>query len=303
MLREDVKGPALRDLPPENSEESVEEAFKNGYHTEIDVVMTKDNEIVITHTNELYLHIENAKKGEYVCDRTLAEMKEMQTGLAGRKSPFMTYEGLIKLLYKYPSAKVNVEIKGVKQPGGQMAEPKDPSLIDVLVQKTPKTLYERIVWSSFATSDLVRMKELAPQANVAHLFGSNKPEEAAIYPDTDDRYWQFNLENLKKIHAQIPALAGVHVFVDTVFNPGMMAYCNAHGLDVRTWVTGEKKPTVDDVSRQNILNVLKVKERFPEMKIDIISDFPVQVAQVLQQEKNKTVANTKYTPRNIGGRP
>ncbi len=312
----DAKGEGLKELPPENSREAVEWAFKNGFAVEIDVTMTKDGRVIVTHTDDLGFHNAVAKNAReraarkgaeagddnwYVSRKTFAEMKRLKTGLGGRTAPFLTYEDLISLMRDYPSAVVNVEIKGTI--GTFMAESRKPSLVEKLAQLTPDAMLERIIWSSFANSNIMEIRKVLkeksgrPRANMPHvrvaqLFaepGRLSPhggEEDSVYPDALDRYMQFTEENVAKAFRQ--DIAAVHPCIDSLMTEegrGAVRYCARNGIAIRTWALNEKNPEKDSdasrVAKTQIEHILELKERYPTLEIDIITDYPEEVERLV----------------------
>jgi len=125
----EAKGDNLKNIPPENSSEAIETAFKNSYSVEIDVTMTVDRHVIVTHTNDLSRHSPEARTlfyetGErpFVSQKTFEEIKQMSTGLGGKTAPFLTYENFIGLLDRYSNVRANIEIKGTIQDEPLMAE-------------------------------------------------------------------------------------------------------------------------------------------------------------------------------------
>ncbi|MDD4617207.1 MAG: glycerophosphodiester phosphodiesterase family protein [Alphaproteobacteria bacterium] len=312
----DAKGTALCSLPPENSEEAIETAFRKGYPVEIDVTMTLDGHVIVTHTNDLSFHNvearrarEEREKGKgakendwYVSRKTFEEMRQLRTGLGGRTAPFLTYDRFIGLMRKYPSAVVNVEIKGTIQ-GELMAEPKEPSLVEMLAKRTPNNMLDRIIWSSFAVSNLHRLRlefkkksgkprKNMPHVHVAQLFAepdrlkAHGGEEDRVYPDTDDSYMQFTEENVARVNRK--DVKAVHPSIDSLMTEegaAAVRYCAKNGITIRTWALNEKNPGKETeasaLAQRRIERILEYRETFPELQIDIITDYPEEVEKVV----------------------
>ncbi len=71
-----AKGSDLKDLPPENAYTSIKAAFDAGYGVELDVCMTKDNILVVTHTNHLMAHTYDALETDYVSTCLFSDIKK-----------------------------------------------------------------------------------------------------------------------------------------------------------------------------------------------------------------------------------
>lgn len=279
---EEVKGKNLANLLPENSEQSITQAFQDGYGVEIDVVMTKDKHIIVTHTNDLTKHSKDAHEGDLVSNKTIDEMAKMKTGLGGQTTPFLTYDKFINIFKKYENIYTNVEIKGTIQDKNSISEPKNPSLIEKLAKNTPKKVFERIIWSSFALSNIIKMKSIMPAANVAQLFCTDEHDGNKIYPDTDDAYLAFNINNLKMVLAKLPALNAVHPPINSLYNDEVIKFCSDNKLAIRPWVLGERNPDKNIEAKNNILNLLKIKKKYPNLEMDFITDFADEVVKLIK---------------------
>ena len=276
LIREDVKGQNLKNLAPENSEASVEAALQNDFGVEIDVVMTIDRELIITHTNKLSLHSWEAAENDYVSEKKLDEILKIKTGKGGQTATFLTYKRLLELLKQYQNLSINVEIKGNIDPEGSFAELTNPTIVEKIIEQTPEELFKRIVWSSFAISSLIEMKKFMPDANTAMLFCSDTSEELKIYSDKYDTYLKFNPANLQFVLSQIPNLNGAHPCIDSI-DDAALNICNKNKLNIRTWALNEKNPLKDNDAKNKILNIIKIQENYTNSSYDIITDYPLEV--------------------------
>lgn len=276
----DAKGKTLSVIPPENSEESIIAAFEKGYNIEIDVVMTKDCEIIVTHTNKLSLHSKDAHITDFASEKRWSEIAKMRTGLGGRSGPFLKYERFLDLMKLYPLACANIEIKGTIQPKDSLPELENPSLIDNLIKTTPIELFPRIIWSSFALSNIVKMKTKMSISNVAQLFCEPKPCENPIYPNTDDCYLQFSIANIKNIMKILPSLDGVHPSIDTLTTE-LIEFCISNNLIIRTWALQERNPSYNSMAKEHIMAIKKFLIQYPKLKLDIITDYADDVLNIL----------------------
>lgn len=151
-----AKGNLLSQLPPENSYTSIKAAFDLGYSVELDVCMTKDNFLIVTHTNHLPVHVKGALETDYVSTKMLQEISEMKTGIAGRTEHFLKYENFLDLFEQYPNVFANIEIKGTLEPKNALPPQENPSVVEQLIKVTPEKIYNRIIWSSFSTDLMFR---------------------------------------------------------------------------------------------------------------------------------------------------
>lgn len=279
LQQKDAKGSNLKNLPPENSEESIKAAFDSGFSVEVDVTMTKDKHIIVTHTNDLSMHSPDAKLGDLVSNKTLSEIKLMRTGLGGKTSKFLTYDRLIELFTKYPELYINIEIKGTIQQKNTIEEPQNPSLVEQLAKQTPTHLVEKIIWSSFATSNLINIKKLIPNSKTAQLFYTHRHNLNPIYPNTDDKYLEFSIVNLQNVFNLIQ-IDAVHVPINHL-PEDCLRFCFENKLSLRTWASREKSPMKNKDAYNAILNLLEVNKKFHSLNIDIITDYADEVCKII----------------------
>lgn len=279
LKEDDVKGQNLIFLEPENSEASIRAAFESGFYAETDVVMTKDKKLIATHTNDLYLHSKDAKKGDYASNMTFENIMKMKTGMGGKTSNFLTYEKLIELLEEYPNAIINIEIKGTIEPENSLPEPQNPTLVEQLVKLTPTHLFSRIIWSSFATSNLVKIKSLKNNANIAQLFAISNVDKRPIYPNTDDMYYAFTIPNIKTVISKINMNA-FHVVISSLTKESL-DFCNEHKIAIRTWAFMERNPKKNELAKQDILNLVSLSKQYTDVEIDIITDYADEVIKLI----------------------
>ena len=267
-----AKGELLSQLPPENSYTSIKAAFDAGYNVELDVCMTKDNVLIVTHTNHLPVHVRGALETDYVSTKTFHEISEMRTGIGGKTEPFLAYENFLDLFQRYNNVLVNIEIKGTLEPQNALPPRENPSVVEQLVKITHEKLYNRIIWSSFSTEMITELKKLKPEAKVAQLFCEPKDNEPYIFKNRTDKYLQFTYENIKNIHKQLP-LEAAHVEISTLNDDEALAYCLNNGIYIRTWALLERNPEKDLNAKQNIQKLLQFKEKYPSLCFDIITDY------------------------------
>lgn len=279
LQQDDVKENALKTLAPENSEESIKAAFNSGFCAEIDVTMTKDKHLIVTHTNSLYMHSINAKKDDFVSNKTLSEIEGLTTGIGGRCCDFLTYDRLMILFSNYLDLYLNVEIKGTIQANGFIVEPQNPSLVEKLAEQTPTQLIPRIIWSSFATSNLIKIKKLIPQAKTAQLFSLDNEDMIKIYPNTDDKYLKLSINNLENV-LEKAKISAIHPPIKAV-NSDIAEFCLKNNLAIRTWEFEERNPAKNKDAFDAIANILNIKRTYPKLDIDIITDYADSVFNII----------------------
>ena len=204
----------------------------------------------------------------------------MKTGMGGRKEPFLTYEQFLNLFQDYPDLSANVEIKGTIEPQNALPPQKNPTLVERLTEITPKNISKRIIWSSFSTEMIRDFKKLNPQAHVAQLFCPPNKSEPFIFENLPDRYLQFNLKNLKQIYKEI-TLEAIHVEISTLSDDEALAFCRNNHIHIRTWAVLERNPEKDELARQNLLKVFSLVEKYPDLHLDIITDYVPEAIRLL----------------------
>ena len=275
-----AKGELLSQLPPENSYTSIKAAFDAGYNVELDICMTKDNVLIVTHTNHLPVHVKGALETDYVSTKTFQEISEMKTGIGGKTEPFLTYENFLDLFQKYNDVLVNVEIKGTLEPQYALPPQENPSVVEQLVKITPEKIYNRIIWSSFSTNMIAELKQLKPEAKIAQLFCEFKDNEPYIFENRTDKYLQFTYENIKNLHKQL-FLEAAHIEINTLNDDEALAYCLSNGIHIRTWALLERNPDKDLNAKQNIQKLLQFRDKYPSFSFDIITDYAPIVEKII----------------------
>ena len=123
-------------------------------------------------------------------------------------------------------------------------------------------------------------KKLNPRARIAQLFCEPKKEEPFIFQGLSDRYLQFDLKNLKRIVKTV-ALEAVHVEISTLFDNDAIGFCRENRIHIRTWALHERNPEKDDAARQNVLKVLALATKYPDLHFDIITDYVPLITRLL----------------------
>jgi len=140
------------------------------------------------------------------------------------------------------------------------------------------------IWSSFATSNIVKMKERIPEAQIAQLFAelerlkSHKGEDLVYPAPAVDRYRQFAVKNVEELMKQ--GIKAAHPCIVSLMSEEGAAtakFCAENGIAIRTWALGEKNPSKNAEAKKLIMNVLNIKEQYPNLKIDIITDYAPDV--------------------------
>jgi glycerophosphoryl diester phosphodiesterase len=206
---------------PENTLPAFERAVQLGADMiELDVQLTRDGEVVVVHDWTLERTCDGSG---LVRERSLAEIQRLDAGswfdarFRGARVPTL---GEVLATIALP---INVELKPAGDEGLEAA---------ALAVVDGAGARERIVFSSFETGALERLRACSPSATIALLW------EAGPLPDA--LRWirrvgarALHLRKDAATHATLAVLAraGVPVRVWTVNDPGEMARLGAAGVD------------------------------------------------------------------------
>ena len=78
-----------------------------------------------------------------------------------------------------------------------------------------------------------------------------------------------NIQNILKR----TSLEAAHVEISTLDDNEILKYCLDNNIHIRTWALLERNPEKDDVARQNILRVIELAKKYPNLYLDIITDY------------------------------
>lgn len=279
-----LRSKARKHKPPENTLESISQAFEHGADfVEIDVLRTLDDVLVVTHSNDLREHVQSYPPGaRFIGDLRMEEVRQLRTGLRGRSGTIPTLAEVMDLVADWrtrralPDFVLNIEIKDVKGTRAPRTMPGRPSLVELLARQVPahpKLPLEAIVFSSFALSDLVELARLLPSARLGMLFDLGEEAEKPVYetdPQLTDRYLAFTPANLEKVRRQLAEAGGqlefVHPEIDTLTPTAMNA---ASQLGVNCWVMRERVPVR---RRQSLIRAMRLARK-NHLRLGVITDF------------------------------
>ncbi|KFE63068.1 glycerophosphodiester phosphodiesterase [Hyalangium minutum] len=278
--------------PPENTLESIAQAFEHGADfVEIDVLRTLDDALVVTHSNALREHVLVAPpSARFMGELRLEEVRQLRTGLRGRQSAIPTLTEVMDLIAEWRARRglgdfvLNIEIKDVKGTRAPKQAPGRPSLVELLAKQVPahsRLSLEAIVFSSFAVSDLVELARLLPAARLGMLFDLDREAGGLVYeadPQLSDRYLPFTPAEIENVRKQIAEVGGrlefLHPEIDTLTSAAMKA---ASPLGVNCWVMRERVP----VRRRHSLRQALRLARTHQLRLGVITDFVPETRQQL----------------------
>lgn len=198
---------------PENTLEAFRLAAEMGAEgVELDVHFSKDGHVMVIHDEK----IDRISNGQgRVCDYTREELLAFDFGFQFYKERrgirIPTLDEVYELLAS-TGLVVNVEIKS--------ASPDMPAACDAIARKCG--MQDRVIYSSFNHLQLVRMKEVDPNAFTAPLYHFNM-----IRP------WDYCLN--MQANASHPSQNQLRVF------PEYTERCHAMGLRVHPWTINEEE--------------------------------------------------------------
>lgn len=287
-----LRSKSRRDKPPENTLDSISKAFEHGADfVEVDVLRTLDDELVVTHSNNLREHVHHAPPAvRFMGELRLEAVRQLRTGLRGRSAAIPTLAEVLELVSQWrtrralPDFVLNIEIKDVKGTHAPKAIPGRPSVVELLARQVPAhpTLpLEAIVFSSFALSELTELARLLPAARLGMLFDVDWEAGKLVYeadPQLTDRYLAFTPANLKKVRGQLAEAGGrlefVHPEIDTLTSAAMKA---ASQWGVNCWVMRERVPVR---RRRSLLRAVRLA-RDNHLRLGIITDFVPEMREQL----------------------
>jgi glycerophosphoryl diester phosphodiesterase len=203
-----------RTLAPENTLESFSLAIsQKADGIELDVHLTADGEIVVTH-DESVDRVSNGKG--LVVSKTLSELKELDfskgfPSFSPARIP--TLREVYDLIHP-TNLTVNVEIKS----GMILYEGIEQKLIKLAREMN---MQDRLIYSSFNHYSLLLAREADPSVKIGLLYS-----EAIIDPF---------------IYAQHVKADAIHPFYPTLAAPGIIEGCKKYGVKVHPWTVNDPK--------------------------------------------------------------
>ena len=268
-----------QEKPAENTIESIQEAIRNGAKLiEIDVIQTKDNRLVVTHSNQLSDHVFNVEEPGLVSEYTLDKLKGLDVGPKFNG----TIPELKEVLNVTQDITLNIEIKDVKGTDDVKQLDDRPMLVDLLAEEL-KGYEGDTILSSFSLWDLQEMSKRLPDSNLAILFDTAEKEERPIYgEDCPDQsaYLQFTPENVKAINDEVD-IEYVHPCIDSV-NETNINICSELGLGVNTWALDEPLPEQDHENIENLVFLCNKKN----VQLGLITDYTPEMLRKVKSLEN-----------------
>jgi glycerophosphoryl diester phosphodiesterase len=271
--------PARAGKPPENTLDSIAWAFAEGADfVEVDVLRTKDDVLVVTHSNRLADHVlREVPPAPHVGDLEWRDVAPLRTGPEGN-GQIPTLDEVLNLVEELTDGGrasdfvLNLEIKDVKDTDAPKHVPGRPSLVELLARKvrTHGLPVGRLVFSSFALSDLIALKGELPEARLGMLFDVPEYAGKEVYPAAPEahaRYLPFTPEALREAAREV-RLEFAHPELHTL-TPEAMRTVAELGLGLNCWALREPPPSED---RPAIALALRLA-REHRVRLGLITDF------------------------------
>ena len=285
-----------RGLLPENTLHGFAEALKIGVHMlELDVVLTADDRVVVTHNPQIAPEIAKSADGDWLAEPgpvvraiTLEEVQSYDVGginpgsrYAGRfpdqesrpGSRMPTLEQVIELVKKSGSQNVRLNIETKLAPDGPKPAPTPEHFANVLVDLLRNNDFiDRSVVQSFHWAVLKEVQSLEPNLITAYLTVEQRWMNNIQRNEAGTSSWTAD-HDIDEYEGQVPALikaAGGDVWSSYYKEVSEESLNLAHqlGLRVSVWTVNE----TDDM------------ERLIKMGVDqIITDYPDRLVEVMKK--------------------
>ncbi|MEA1938207.1 MAG: glycerophosphodiester phosphodiesterase family protein [Pseudomonadota bacterium] len=269
--------------PAENTLESIKAALAAGADfIEIDVIGTRDEHIIVTHSDLLSDHVFGRDDPGFVADNDLAALKALAVGINGDGTMPELIEVLDLIDAQSGDIWLNIEIKDVKGTG-KSRKPDFVPLLASVVRNHPLD-DARVLFSSFALIDLVEMQQVYPKARLGLLMDTNMKQERPVYPAGDDitaSYLHFTPDNLQKSLA-LCQLAAVHPEGDSVSDAALAAAAEV-GLAVNVWYLDELPPKTKAASIRDLV----ARARLHDLSLGIITDYVAPMRHIVSDSSPK----------------
>lgn len=265
--------------PPENTLDSIARAYADGADfVEVDVLRTKDDVLVVTHSNRLSDHVlRQETRAPYVGDLAWAEVQSLRTGPEGN-GRIPTLEQVLELAAEQAvrggasDFVLNIEIKDVKDTDAPKHVPGRPSLVELLARqvRAHRLPVGQVVFSSFALSDLIALKRELPEARLGMLCDVPEYAGKEVYPAAPEahaRYRPFTPEALREAAREV-RLEFVHPELHTL-TPEAVRTVAELNLSLNCWALREPPPGED---RAAIAQALRLA-REHRVRLGLITDF------------------------------
>lgn len=270
-----------KEVSYENSAEAFKYALENLDGFEADACRTSDNNIFLIHEtlfiNEVVYELErhlDTKSKEIVQGNRIEELSTEQASclILKNKTSIPQLNTVLKEMYSYPNAILNLELKGEDTARASAMELKI-ALDNKYITK------EQIIVSSFNHQQLQQIRELIPEIKVGILFaGSFQPTKNRLYPwsNKDKNFYMpytaslLNSELIKDINPDFFNLEYTDMIEENIKDIKKI-YPESLGM---TWWLPE---TENHPSKDKELWTRVISSPVKEYLHTIISDYPLEM--------------------------
>lgn len=264
----------------ENTLPAIRNAIDDGAgYIEVDAIQTRDDQIAITHSNNLSLHVFGDKNPGFVSEYTLKDLKNLRTG------PRQDGEipSLEEVLSVCKDVILNIEIKDVKGTADKKLKPGRPLLLDVLAE-TLKGYKGRVIVSSFSLQDIQKAAELMPEVKRGMLFNTHEEAELPVYNGGEDgsTYLHFTAANLHMV-GEAAAIHFAHPCLGST-PPDVLEQCKELGLGVNAWSVNELPPQKNPAPVRQCVDVCQKLD----IPLTIMTDFVPEMRHFLESQHQKS---------------
>lgn len=202
-------------LAPENTLEALQAGYESEADMlEFDVRMTKDGVLVVIHDARL---LRTHRHSITVSSITLAELQKLTT-----HDPIPTVEEVLDLYYGKVLLNIEIKSRGCGD-----------TLVALLKKRYLKKAadWNNILISSFQANELLRIRKLAPRANLALLHDNNPFIFIAYQRRLNLTAVGFHRLYLNRFALEIAKRAGLFIYVYTVNRVGAIQILQQQGVD------------------------------------------------------------------------
>ena len=262
-----------RGLKPENTIPAFEKALELGVHTlELDIVLTKDKQIIVHHDTETNPQICLHKDGlpfrkEPISNFTLAEIQKIDCGsikniyfpkqetVAG--TPIPTLKEVIRFAKEYgkknpqkPKVTLNIELKFPPKTG----DPEIQEFVNLLVKTLEEESFvDSCLVQSFDLRSILVLKKLKPTIPTSALFYPSKTDQFLLKIFLGGSVRKKIIDSAKYVGAKYVSPNYGYV------NSDFVEYAHSQNLKVLVWTVNTKEEM----------------QRLHDLGVDgIISDYP-----------------------------
>lgn len=224
---------------PENTLVAFEMAKEQGAQgVELDIQLSKDGEIVVIHDEWL----DRTSNGTgWVKDYTLEELREFNYNKTHPEVEYVTIPTMREVfeLLKDTDMMINIELKTSIVFYEEIEE-------KILALTKEMEMEDRVIYSSFNHSTILRIQKLKPDAKVGFLYADGTLE----MPAYGEKY---------QVDALHPALYNLQY-------PHFMEECKEKGLAVHTWTVNEQEHMVLCIK----LGVDAMITNYPDVALQVV---------------------------------